>query len=145
MPRKTNYSGFSTFELLIITAIVGVLAALVAITFGGVSERSRDSQRKKDLDALSSKLEAYQAQTNNYPSLAQLNNPDFRKVSLPGLDAGLLQDPKSSSQKLVAVPQTHVYAYEPTPTGCDNVNSSCTAYSLIATLETGGIYTKTSP
>jgi len=60
-------------------------------------------------------------------------------------DASTLQDPSGTAATLVSTPQKNAYSYLATPSGCDNSNNNyCTGYTLTATLEAGGVFTKQS-
>lgn len=140
--------GFTIVELLIVIVVIGILAALVITTFNGIQQKGRDTERQTDIKALHGQLEAYYAQNGRYPTLANLNDSSFRSSNMKGLDAEALQDPKGSSQTLVASATANSYAYTVTPADCDNTTTDCTGYTLTATLE-GQIegsdtYTKTS-
>ena len=143
--KTKRQRGFSNFELLIVVVIIGILLAVIFMEFSGVQQKSRDSERKNDIDGLNVQVQIYQAEKGVYPTLAELNNPSFRKANLKTLDPANLQDPKGKNQILVAIPQPKAYAYQPAPAGCDNAaHGACTGYSLTAELEAGGTYSKSS-
>lgn len=151
--RKKS-SGFTIVELLIVIVVIIILAGLVITTFVGVQQKARDTERRTDINALHGQVEAYYAQNSKYPSLAQMNDETattgFRAASLKGLDGQAFQDPKATAgataNDLVAAASANAYAYTVLPAGCDNAagGTDCTSYTLTATLESGGVYTKTS-
>ena len=55
---KQRQSGFTIVELLIVIVIIGILATLVIVTFSGVQQKARDSERKTDINAIAGQLEA---------------------------------------------------------------------------------------
>src|SRR5688572_5340431 len=57
---------FTLIELLVVVAIISVLSTIGFVSFQGISGRSRDSHRKTDLQNLSSALEIYYQQNNQY-------------------------------------------------------------------------------
>ncbi len=144
--KKTAAKGFTIVELLIVIVVIGILAALVVVTYNGIQQKARDTERKTDINALHGQLEAYQAQNGKYPTLANVNDTAFRATDMKGLDPAALQDPKGSAQTLVAgAGDSKDYGYDVTPAGCDNgAGGDCLQYTLTATLEGGGTYVKKS-
>lgn len=142
---RKNSRGFTIVELLIVIVVIGILAALVIVTYNGIQQKARDTERKTDVNAIHGQVEAYYAQNGKYPTLANVNDATFRSANMKGLDAAALQDPKGSSQAVCASSTATCYGYTVTPSNCDNsTNGDCTAYTLTATLEAGGTYTKQS-
>ena len=144
--KKRLDRGFTIVELLIVIVIIGILAALVITTYSGIQQKARDTERKTDINTLQSHAEAYFAESGNYPTLANFNDSAFRSANMKGLDPAALADPKNAgSQQLCAATTSSCYGYAPAPAGCDNgAGGDCTSYTLTATLETGGTYTKQS-
>jgi prepilin-type N-terminal cleavage/methylation domain-containing protein len=143
--KKRNNLGFTIVELLIVIIVIGILAALVLVTYNGVQQKARDTERKTDIQALASHLEVYNAQNGRYATLANMNDATFRAANMKGLDSNALQDPKGAAQTLCSTVQANCYAYVTTPANCDNgANGDCTNYVLTATLEAGGTFVKQS-
>ena len=141
---KKRQSGFTIVELLIVIVIIGILATLVIVTFSGIQQRARDTQRKTDINALQSHVEAYYANQGNYPTRDNVNDDAWRSTNMKGLDPATLVDPKGTA-KLGATASANQYAYVVTPAGCDNATTPCDGYSLTAKLEgDGSDYTKQS-
>lgn len=144
--KKRANSGFTIVELLIVIVVIGILAALVIVTYNGIQQKARDTERKTDIKALQGHMEAYWADNAKYPTLAEANDATaggFRQTNFKGLDAAAFADPKnSSSQQLCAATTADCYGYSVTPAGCDNgAGGDCTNYTLSATLESGGTFT----
>lgn len=137
--------GFTIVELLIVIVVIGILATLVIVTFTGVNQRARDSQRQTDITALNSQLEVFYAQNGYYPTLANLNDSTYRSTNFKGLDAEALVDPKGNSADTTPLATaTSATEYGYVTSGCDATTNQCTGYELIATLESGGTFTKKS-
>ena len=139
---KKKYSGFTIVELLIVIVVIGILAALVIVTYNGIQQKARDTERKTDIKALQGHFEAYWADQAKYPTLTQANDSTFRTANFKGLDNASFADPKNSaSQQLCASTAANCYGYATTPANCDNgANGDCTNYTLTATLESGGTF-----
>lgn len=63
--------GFTLVELLVVIAILGILATIGLVTFSSSQMRGRDAQRKSDLKQISSALEIYYNDYDEY--LGSLN------------------------------------------------------------------------
>ena len=139
---KKKTSGFTIVELLIVIVVIGILAALVIVTYNGIQQKARDTERKTDIKAVQGQLEAYWANNAKYPTLANLNDATFRNANMKGLDPAALADPKNAgSQAACAATAANCYGYAVTPAGCDNAaNGDCDNYTLTATLESGGTF-----
>lgn len=61
-------SAFTLVELLIVIVIIGILSSAILPKITGYLARTRDLQRKMDLAALASAIEAYKSNTGEWPS-----------------------------------------------------------------------------
>src|SRR3990167_7120228 len=149
MKINKRQQGFTIVELLIVIVVIGILAALVITTFTGIQQKARNTERQTDIKAIHGQVEAYYAQNVVYPTLGNLNDSTWRAANMKGLDADALKDPKGAAQTLVAAPVADAYAYAVFATdgvtACDNVApaTECAVYTLTATNEGGGTYSKT--
>lgn len=141
---KQRQSGFTIVELLIVIVIIGILATLVIVTFSGVQQRARDSERKTDVNALAGQLEAAYANVGYYPGLAGFNDAATRSTLEIKLDTKALADPKNKGQEsLVAGEATQAafasadWRYHYDATGCTGTGTAeqCTGYKLSTYLE----------
>ncbi len=58
--------GFSIAELLIVIAVIGILASIALVLYPGYQQRTRDNERKSDLQQISAALSAHALQKNNF-------------------------------------------------------------------------------
>lgn len=155
--KKTRELGFTLIELLVVGVIVGILATLVAMTYSGVQAKDRNAKRQANVNALQSQLETYYAEKTRYPSLTQINDPNWRQQNLKGTPTFTATDPQwndkttacSHNKQVVFAsdPAAKCYSYKATTTdgsACTDANVACTQYTLTASLEGGEKYTKTS-
>ncbi len=150
---KNKSEGFTIVELLIVIVVIGILATLVIVTFTGIQQKARDSQRQTDINALDSHIEAYYAQTGNYPTLAQLTDATWRGTNMKGLDPGALTAPNQTAMPTSAAPTTNLYQYAPThddgTTACTATGTAddplCTKFTVAALLENNNtVFSKSS-
>lgn len=145
---KSNKSGFTIVELLIVIVVIGILAGLVVTTFTGIQQKARNTERQTDIKAIHGQVEAYYAQNGKYPTLGNLNDGTWRTANMKGLDADALKDPKGTASTLVATAAANSYSYAvfaaDGTTACDNSTNDCAVYTLTATYEGTGTYTKTN-
>lgn len=141
--------GFTIVELLIVIVVIGILAALVIVTFSGIQQRARDTERRTDINAIQGHLEAYYAETGTYPTLDMLLNDTWRAEHMKGLPEDALDDPNGNRISAPEGDSEYTYAAsldgeecEATGTGVA-MTSNCNQYELVATLESGeGEYKK---
>lgn len=151
---KKDQRGFTIVELLIVIVVIGILAALVVTTYGGIQAKARDSERKSDLAALQTQLEAYYANNGFYPALDDLNSGTWRDTNMKSLDDEALKAPNGTGA-MVASESTDAakaYGYQATTGGSGSTTAcaatagtECTGYTLSAALEAeDGVYKKES-
>ncbi|HEY1835966.1 MAG TPA: hypothetical protein VGG13_04055 [Candidatus Saccharimonadales bacterium] len=143
--KKLTQRGVTIIELLVLLVIIGILAGLIIATRAGIDQNQNNTERQRDIGELRDELEAYYAQYNKYPTLANVNDAAWRNINMKGLNKQVLRDPDSNSYVLAAKPAKNSYAYTVTgPSGgiCDDAKIACTQYTLTATLQGGGTYVK---
>ncbi len=137
----SSNSGFTIVELIVIILIIGVLLTVLILTYSGVQIRQRNTARINDIKLIQSNLETFYAQSGFYPSLSNMNNPNWTKSNLKNLDASALVDPsnKAGTPRFATTPMINEFSYQPTATNgtssCDNKTVACGKYTLTATLE----------
>lgn len=137
--KKRNH-GFTIVELLIVIVVIGILALLVITTYSGIQAKARNSQRQTDIASIQTQLEAFFSQSGYYPSLADINDADWRDDNMRSLEDESLTDPSSpnASRTLVGAPAARSYSYQVTnSTGgsCESDDTTCVRYTLTATYE----------
>lgn len=148
--------GFTIIELIVVVVIIGILVSLIVFSYSGVRSRDRDALRQTDIETLQSHLEVFYAEHSRYPTLAQLNNSEWRGKYMSDLNPEALKDPSWSASGgcvtdnqavLISSPAVDCYAYGSTSADgglCDNTKTPCAHYTLTASLETDEEYIKTS-
>jgi prepilin-type N-terminal cleavage/methylation domain-containing protein len=145
MKRHTKEDGFTIIELLVVILIIGFLSFLLIVTSSSFKQKERNNERQNDIKALHLQLEAYFAQNAKYPTLANMNDANWRKTALKSMESDWLKDPQGTNEQFVDKPTKNAYAYEVKAADnspCDNTAKDCTQYVLTATLEGSGTFTR---
>jgi len=66
---KIKNRGFTIVELLVVIVVIGILAAIIIISYVGVSQRAIASSLQSDLTNSSNKLKMYQVEHGSYPQM----------------------------------------------------------------------------
>jgi prepilin-type N-terminal cleavage/methylation domain-containing protein len=91
--------GFTLIELLIVIVVLGILAAVVVLSLGGVTGNAAKSACESDLATVNTAAAAYNAQTGAYPT----NTAQLTGVTPPYLQTW----PSSSHYAITIDPGTH--------------------------------------
>ena len=67
--NRSKRSGFTIVELLIIVIVIGILTAILALSFSGISKRAMAAVMQSNLKNASNKLKMYQVEYGEYPNL----------------------------------------------------------------------------
>ncbi len=109
---------------------------------------SPDSVRKTNSAYIAASLDEYGSNHNGvYPTLAQMNDANWRHTNLPGLEDAMVQDPEGTSAAFVALPTPHAFSYSVTNANgasCESAPTSCVKYTVTATLSDGSKYEQSS-
>jgi prepilin-type N-terminal cleavage/methylation domain-containing protein len=148
---KNKSKGFTIVELLIVIVVIGILATLVIVTFRGIQQKARDSQRQTDVTAISNAVEEFYAKYNYFPTLADLQDSTFVSTYMKGLKADALVSPGKSGSNSLAATATSApgwaYGYvasgasgcvnttKTDPNADDTSNNGCDDYTITANLE----------
>lgn len=125
-----KYQGFTVIELILIIVIIGFASILFFMQKHNIEVVASDDTKKTAINAMYYGLEEVFYTANKY--YPQTINTD----NLKSVDPALFTDP--SGIKL----GTAGSAYSYTPTNCSD--GQCKSYTLQATLNNEGDYTKTS-
>lgn len=67
-------NGFTIVELLVVITVVAILAGIVIVSYGGIQERARDSERDSHITQIKVALDRYYAENSTYPSACSADN-----------------------------------------------------------------------
>jgi len=81
---RSNDSGFTLVELLIVIVILGILTGIVVFAVGGFSDRGETAACKADKKTVEVAVEAYRAKTGGYPTGLD-SNARFDKLVHPAI------------------------------------------------------------
>lgn len=100
-----------------------------------------DQKRQSDISWLQTEVQAFYNTYGYYPSLADMNNPEFMASKMPGAASHLI-DPGSTTQShlLVSRPTKNQYSYQVTDKSgaiCEANDQLCADYTLTAILSNG--------
>lgn len=68
--RVTAHRGFTIVELLIVIVVIGILAAITIVSYGGVTTNARNAGYKADAAQIMKVAETYNADEGVYPTSA---------------------------------------------------------------------------
>jgi general secretion pathway protein G len=117
--NKTNKKrGFTIVELLIVTVVIAILAAITIVAYNGIQARARDGQKRSDMRNIAQLLEVFYNDNGYYPPFSPAANvgisyASWRTTNMPNLKDSLLTPPTASSVSLVnsTTPALDQYGY----------------------------------
>lgn len=80
-----NIHGFTIIELLIVIVVIGILASITVVAFGGVRARAIESEKGTKLQRIQTALELYAVQNGQYPQGNKLANQGAAGAAVIGL------------------------------------------------------------
>lgn len=118
--------GFTLIEVLITVSIIGLLASLTLVSFGGSQKAARDTERKSDLKQYATALENFANENNSlYPSRTSSSGVDLSTIVCGDLaSSSCPEDPK---------PAISTYKYQ--SDGSDSGAKNAAQYVIWAKLE----------
>ncbi|HBF33086.1 TPA: hypothetical protein DDW35_00845 [Candidatus Sumerlaeota bacterium] len=75
--QRNNKQGFTLIELLIVVAIIAILAAIALPNFMEAQVRAKISRCKSDLRSITTALESYRVDNNQYPFSSGINSVTY--------------------------------------------------------------------
>ncbi len=119
--------GFTLIEILVATAILGILMAIVTVSFQSANRNARDTKRQADLEEVKGAIERYRLEKSNYPD--EVGDPV--DTSIDGLFLQELQPEylqKNYTDPYPAAGTSYYYQYQ-------NLGQPACNYVLIAKME----------
>ena len=102
--------GFTIVELLIVVVVIGILAAIVIVSYNGITQAARDSQRQGDIATVVKAIRLYEAKNGRLPTEAEGANGKIGQGG--GLDTLLVPEYISAIPKDPLADSTHYYYYD---------------------------------
>jgi len=68
MSKSIKNKGFTIVELLVVIVVIGILAAITIVSYGGVTAKANQAKADSAASDLMSKILIYRAETGNYPA-----------------------------------------------------------------------------
>jgi prepilin-type N-terminal cleavage/methylation domain-containing protein len=128
--RKSNESGFTLVELLIVIIIIGILAAIAFVAYSGATNSANKGAAQSTLSEVRGKLAEYNGDNGYYPTTTATFTTWL--TSAAGGNNSSLSTTFSSAG----------YSYAAIPTSCNNTTTPCTGYTATAA---GTLFGGTSP
>jgi general secretion pathway protein G len=121
--KHTLSAGLTLIELLVVVAVIAIMTTVGISLLNPALQikRGNDTKRKVTAAKVQVALEQYYSDRGYYP----LTISDLYQ----GTPKYLVSSPDGSPKS------TDVYTYTPSPSGCDNSTTNCSAYTLYACLE----------
>jgi len=76
--ERAQKKGFTIIELLVAIVIIGILASIMIVSYTGIQQRSRDSERTSHTTQIKLALEKYRAEMSMYPAVCSGDNVGCR-------------------------------------------------------------------
>ncbi|HEY8992460.1 MAG TPA: prepilin-type N-terminal cleavage/methylation domain-containing protein [Candidatus Microsaccharimonas sp.] len=92
--------GFTIIELLVSIVVIGILVTIMIVSYGGIQQRSRDSDRGSDITQLKIAIEKYHADKSMYPDVCGDNvgcNASSLATALSPYLATIPHDPRNTA------------------------------------------------
>ena len=80
--------GFTLIEILVVIIILGILASLAIVAYGGLTESVDQSEVKSNMRSLLTELEVEKGESGGYPDLDEEDPDDFSSAAWERLVGG---------------------------------------------------------
>jgi general secretion pathway protein G len=112
MIHDSKRKGFTLIEVLVVSTIIAVMAAIGLVSYSSASRRSRDAKRKADIAQIQAALEMYRTDIGSYPTSIG-GNPITSLVILKnnGYIQNIPVDPVSTKSYYYEANATFAYSY----------------------------------
>lgn len=131
--------GFTIVELLIVTVVIGILAAITVVAYNGIQNRAQNAALLSDLNGASKQLQIYQTLNDVYPTTLDAVNNGTGIKSSPGVNYRYSPNNTSTLKSfcLAAYNSNTIYmtteSTTPTPGSCVNLALGRTSPSALLT------------
>ena len=90
---STVSRAFTIIELLIVIVIIGILVAITAVSYNGITKSAKESALKSELKRISTSLELHKAKNGTYPTslataIPPIANPTNANITYAPLNKG---------------------------------------------------------
>ena len=80
--KKGIFKGFTIVELLIAIVVIGILAAIVVVSYNGVQNTARNAQRLEDINRVTDLLDIYYTKNGSYPITTNQPQANWKSVDV---------------------------------------------------------------
>lgn len=141
---KISRRGFSTVEVLVVIAVIGVLTTIGVVSYNRYRLDARDAQRESQLTTVADALERYFQNNGEYPSCASMTQDPNVIVAniLPGVDPNLFVSPSSGLTNSILCGTTNDsnnFGYVGDGSSTCQTGTACLSYQLQYKRESDGV------
>lgn len=82
MDKPNKPKGFTVVELLIVIVVIGILAAIVIVSYNGAQLRARNATRLSDIKVVEELLDTYYTQHGSYPQTTTNPQSNWKAIDV---------------------------------------------------------------
>ena len=79
---QAKKQGFTIIELLVSIVVIGILSTIMIVSYTGIQQRSRDTDRASDMTQLKIAIEKYHSEKSMYPAVCSADDTECAASSL---------------------------------------------------------------